>query len=478
MQDVRRFWGVGSGALVLAGILAAGAPLTWGPLSVGGRALAADDATIAVVGVHGHADVDPDLLDEIAWATAEAIDSERDVDALDTEDFGRSVWARRNPILQSVFLGSAEGAFQEGRILYDNAQFMGALSSLEKALKSLERGIEFLRDPKLLVEINLYLGLTNMALGDNEVAAGYFEEVARTDPARSLDPVRTPPKMLEAFEASRDRVTSAGTAFFEISSGKVTGAEVYINGMPSGSTPTSLELAPGRYHISVHDPERGWDYADETVGEGDVRELDFRLKRRGIRPLGREKAESTRSRKVQALYRGLGEAIQSDLVLLASLDDGDNLHLQLYSPRSDVFSQEVLGLVAPGGGLDISAVNELVDQILVLTDGNGGIRPDSTSATLVPIYIGRNPTLNDLLAGPEPAERVVRRGDDPRGDDDDDDPPVVKGPTKPVHKRPAFWVVLGTAVAGGVAGAIAGASAAASQQPTMGNGTVTVVIEP
>lgn len=477
MQDVRLSWGVGALATALVASLGAVVPLSWGPVSVGGPARAGDDPTVAVVGVHGHPDVHPELLDELAWTMAEAIDATRDVSVLDESDYGRAVWARRNPILQGVFLGSAESSFQEGRILYDNAQFMGALSSLEKAQKSLERGIEFSRDPKLLVEINLYLGLTNMALGDTEVAAGYFEEVARTDPARSLDPVRTPPKMLETFEGARERVEASGAARVDISSGKVTGAEVFVNGMPSGSTPATLELAPGRYHITVHDPERGWDYADETVAADDVRDLDFRLKRRGIRPLGREKAESTRSRKVQALYRGLGEAIPGDLVLMASMDEGDNLHLQLYSPRSDVFSLEVLGLVAPGGTLDVGAVNELVAQVLELGDGTGGIRPDSTSATLVPIYIGRNPTLNVLLAGPEPEERVAGRND-PRGDDDDDRPPVVKGPTKPVHERPAFWVILGTAVAGGVAGAIAGASAAASQQPVMGNGTVTVVIEP
>ncbi len=479
MQDVRRFPGLRWLALVLAGSLTAGFPVVWSPWAVGGVARASDDTTVAVVGVHGHPEVDPDLLEDTAWALAEALDGSRDVSVLGPDDYGRSVWDRRTPILQGVFLGSAEAAFQEGRILYDNAQFMGALASLEKAEGTLERGIEFLRDPKLLVEIHIYLGLTNMALGDTEVAATHFEEVARADPARSLDPVRTPPKMLEAFDASRAQVAEADTARVEISSGKVTGAEVYVNGMPSGSTPVILQLAPGRYHITAHDTERGWDYMDETVAAGDVRDLDFHLRDRGIRPLGREKRESGRSRKVVALYRGLGEAIPADLLLLASLDDGDNLHLQLYSPRSDVFSQEVLGLVAPGGSLDGGAVDELVAQVLELGDGSGGIRPDSTSATIVPVYIGRNPTANRLLAGGQPDERVVVRDPGPTaGDDDDDDRPVRLGPTKPVHKRPAFWVVLGTAVAGGVAGAIAGASYAANQQPVMGNGTVTVVIEP
>ena len=317
-----------------------------------------------------------------------------------------------------------------------------------------------------------------MALGDTEVAAGYFEEVIRTDPARTLDPVRTPPKMLQEFEEARARVAEAGVALIEVTSGKVSGADVYVNGMPSGLTPTTLELAPGHYRVTVHDPERGWDYTDETVAAGDERELQLRPDPRGIRPLGREKAESTRSRKVNALYRALSDSVSADLLLLATLDEGDNLHLQVYSPRSDVFSQEAFGLVAPGGDLDEPAVAELVQQLMSMTVG-GAIQPDATATTVVPLYIGRNPTLNELLTGAQPGQRVVVHEVPPpdRGDDDDDGR-VRTGPTRPVHKRPAFWIVLGTAVAGGVAGAIAGASYAANQQPVMGDGTVTVIIEP
>ena len=473
MRNVRRWAGLRALALLLAGSLAAGLP--FGP----GVARAASEPTVAILGVHGHPDADPDGLEELAEILADSVHGSRRVDVLDTYDIGRNVWDRRTTILQGVFLGSAQAAYQEGRILYDNAQFMGALSSLEKAQGALERGIEFMRDPKLLVEIHLYLGLTNMALGDTEVAGGYFEEVVGPYPGRSLYRVRTPPKMLEAFEEARGRVEESGTARVEIGSGKSTGADIYVNGMPSGQTPAVLELPPGRYHITVHHPDRGWDYSDETVAADDVRDLSFRLEDRGIRRLGREKAESPRSRRVQSLYREVGEIVPADLLMLASLDQGDNLHMQLYSPRSDVFSQEVLGLVAPGGIVDVDAVDELVNQLVELVDDGGGIRPDSTSATLVPIHLGRNPTLNGLLTGPEPAERVAVR-DVPRGDDDDDDTgrKGPTGPTKPVHKRPAFWVVLGTAVAGGVAGAVAGASYAANQQPVPGNGTVTVVIEP
>jgi hypothetical protein len=476
MRNVRRSVCLRALALLLAGTLAAGLPFL--PFGTGDARAANDEPSVAVLGVHGHPDADPDTLEDLADVLTDSLDGSRYTQALGLDDYGRSVWDRRTPILQGVFLGSAQSAFQEGRILYDNAQFMGALSSLEKAQGTLERGIEFMRDPKLMVEIHLYLGLTNMALGDTEVAGGYFEDVARTDPARSLDPVRTPPKMLEAFEEARARVTESGSASVEVGSGKTSGADVFVNGMPSGQTPAVLDLPPGRYHITVHHPERGWDYSDETVAAEEVRVLSFQLEDRGIRRLGREKAESPRSRRVQALYRELGEAVAADLLLMASLDQGDNLHMQLYSPRSDVFSQEVLGLVAPGGIVDVSAVDELVHQLVELVDEGGGIRPDATSATLIPIHLGRNPTLNGLLTGPEPRERVVVRNDP--GDDDDDRPdrPGPTGPTKPVHKRPAFWVVLGTAVAGGVAAGIAGASYAANQQPTLGNGTVTVVIDP
>jgi len=467
MSLLRSSWSIRTVAFLLAALLCAGYPgfAGFGTLGV---AHAADGTTIAVMGVHGHRDISARELEDLTDDLVAAIDDAGGFDGIGPGDYGRSVWDQRATITQAVFLGSAESGLQEGRVLYDNAQFQGALVSLEKAEGALERGIEFLREPKLLVEIHLYEGLANMALGDIEAADTHFEEVARTDPARALDPVRTPPKMLEAFEAAKTRVADSGIATMEITSGGADGADVYLNGLRSGRTPTVLDVPPGRYHITVHHPEAGWDYQDEMVYEGDDVLLDFDLERRGIRPLGQEKQESSRSRKVQSLYRTLSAAVDADLLLMASIDDGDNLHLQLYSPRSEVFSSEVHGLVTPGGAKDKSAFTELVDEVLRFEDGVGGIRPDDTSTKIVPIYIGRNPTLNLLLTGAQPDERVVVQAGGDGG---------TTAGTKPVHKQPLFWILIGTAIAGGAVAGIAG-GVYANQEPVLGNGTVTVTIEP
>ncbi len=466
---MRRSWMFRPVAFVVAALIGAGFP---GIVGLGdlGVAHAADATTIAVLGVHGHRDISRSELDDLTDDLIASLEDAGGYVPVRPEQYGRSVWDQRNAILQAVFLGSAESGLQEGRVLYDNAQFQGALASLEKAEGSLERGIEFLREPKLLVEIHLYEGLANMALGDIEAAETHFEEVARTDPARTLDPVRTPPKMLEAFEAAKTRVAESGVATMEITSGGADGADVYLNGLRSGSTPTVLEVPPGRYHITVHHPEVGWDYQDETVYAGDDVLLDFELDDRGIRGLGKEKQESSRSRKVQSLYRSLSDAVEADLLLLASVDEGDNLHLQLYSPRSEVFSKEVSGLVTPGGSRDAQAFDELVDQVLRFEDGVGGIRPDDTDTKMIPVYLGRNPTLNRFLMGTQPAERVVIQQVEVGGGGG----PTVK---KPVHQRPLFWILIGTAIAGGAAAGIAG-GVYANQDPVLGNGTVTVVIEP
>ena len=466
MSRLRSSPAVRATAFLLAALLCALHP------GLVGSARAAETVEVAVVGVFGHPDIRASELADIEAVLIERITALDDVEAIGPDDYGRSVWERRSQVLQSVFLGTAEDNFQEGRVLYDNAQFQGALISLEKAEESLGRGIEFLRDPRLLVDIHLYEGLANMALGDIEVAERHFEEVARIDPARTLDPVRTPPKMLEAFEQAKLGVAEAGVANVFVTSGSTPEATVYVNGLRSGKTPTQLELAPGRYHLTVHHPDAGWDYLDETVAAGDDMELDFLLQPRGIRPLGREKAESSRSRKTQALFRALAETIGADMLVLASMDDGDNLTLQLFSPRSDVFSKEVAGVALPGGQPDEIVIDELVGELFVSADASGGIERDSTSTRTAPVYIGRNPSINELLVGPEPPERVVVQ------EVPVDDPGRTKV-RKPVHKQPAFWIIVGSAVAGGVVGAVAGVQASKVEPEQIpGNGTVTVVISP
>ncbi len=483
---------------VLAALFTAGAPGIASLPRLGGVALAASDARVAVVGVFGNPDSYEEDLNDMTEELVDLIDRSPGFEARGPDSFGRSVWDRKSSVLEDVFLGAAQASLQEGKVLYDNAQFQGALSSLEKAESSMERGIEFLRDPRLLVEIHLYLGLTHTALGNHEDAQEHFEEVARTDPARTLDPVRTPPNMIEAFEDAKLFISESGSVGVEVMSGDVEGASIYINGRRAGTTPTYLDLAPGEYHIAVEHPEEGWDYQKERFYAGDDLTLDFVLIPQGIRPMGREKTESSRSRRVQSLFRSLGETIDADLLLLAALDDGDNLQLQLYSPRSDVFSGVSEGLVMSGGRIDRDVLSELVTEVLYMTDGSGGIRPDNTTTTTSPLYIGRNPTLNRLLTGAEPSlatERVTVRDssggrddgrdgggrdierDDGGRDGGRDSLSGTGGDKKPVHKRAGFWILIGAAVAGGAAAAIGGI-AYSQTEPVMGPGTVTVVIEP
>jgi len=295
--------------------------------------------------------------------------------------------------------------------------------------------------------------------------------VMRTDPARTLDPVRTPPKMLEAFEQAKLGVAESGLATLQVTSGSIPEADVYVNGLRVGKTPASLELPPGRYHLSVHHPARGWDYVDETLEADDDIAIDFVLQPRGLRPLGRERAESARSRRTQALFGAVAEAIEADLLVLAALEEGDNLQLQLYSPRSDVFSQGVGGTALMGGAPEESVIDGLLGELLAQADSSGSVLREATSTKTVPIFIGRNPTLNELLVGEEPPERVVVVSSGAGGE--------TGGATvrKPVHKRPLFWILIGSAVAGGTVAAIAGVNASQVEPEHIpGNGTVTVHI--
>jgi hypothetical protein len=91
----------------------------------------------------------------------------------------------------------------------------------------------------------LYLGVGEAALARSELDAA-----ARVRPAAELDPRVWSPVVIEAFDEARRRVAAEPTATLSVTTTPA-GAEVVIDGVPRGVTPTSVTLPRGPHLVQL-----------------------------------------------------------------------------------------------------------------------------------------------------------------------------------------------------------------------------------
>ncbi|HEY2736648.1 MAG TPA: PEGA domain-containing protein, partial [Polyangiales bacterium] len=81
------------------------------------------------------------------------------------------------------------------------------------------------------------------------------------------------------FETARQKIALGDSALLDVASTPV-GALVFIDGQPSGVTPLSRPIAPGRHTLRV--VVDGFDVHEQTIelGRGELRRLELHLQRR------------------------------------------------------------------------------------------------------------------------------------------------------------------------------------------------------
>lgn len=121
---------------------------------------------------------------------------------------------------------------------------LGELSTAYKLLKSAEA---MARTDEEKATGLIYLGMVYMAWDQKELAADSIAQAARLDPSRELDPTDFPPEVIETF--TRFRPVGKGRIIVHA---QPESAQVKVDGKPVGlGDGTPIELAPGRYQLSV-----------------------------------------------------------------------------------------------------------------------------------------------------------------------------------------------------------------------------------
>jgi len=420
--------------------------LAWlaSPLQVGAgfvsNAFAQERPSVAVVGVHGSGEQDQEMLEAVDRAILEGFKIAARYDVAPSDGMHDRFLPARAQLLEAVFLGAAGDAFQEGRIHYEAARFDQAIEALRRAESEVASGTEFLHDQRLLVDVQLTIGLSYASMGQKEEAREAYGEVLRMAPDRRLDTLEYPPKIVALFDEVRDQVLGRDPATLVVDAPD--GAQVYVDGRRVGSGRTTLTtLSPGYHSVLVEKEGAGRWYDDVTLEAGSKSSIEPELAQRGL-GRGDDPVEGPRSRLVRRLYREIARITGTDLVAMASFDADGNFALALYSARSDTFSESLSASLRASPGARDAFVKQLVERVAIYADSSGAIKTDRVAADTLPMRLGSNPTLNDLLFGTAPVAVAAT---------DTSDPEPTTRERKPVKPGAVIGVVLGILGAGGAA---------------------------
>lgn len=364
-----------------------------------GAARAASGVSLAVVGVHGNGEQDEAelraLTDDLVAGFEEA-----GLDVRSGPAVGALLQPERDRILERVYLAPVTRAFEEGRILYEKAQPEQAIDALERAWAALQDSGEFLREGRLRVDVPLYLGLAWISLGEAERAEPAFADVVRADPARVLDSLDYPPNIVETFDRVRAVMLTADLASLEVESTDGTPGRVFLDGRLVGTAPVSIDgLPPGKHSLLIDGSTAGRYFEALDLAPGESRAIEGSLQRRGLARSGGDDVLPARSSLTRRLYRELSATTGADVVAVAGFDEAGDLRLALYSARSQTFSVAVSASLAGAPGARSDFVEDLAVRVASYVDDSGGIKPERVATEAVPLRLGGNPVLTDLMLG-------------------------------------------------------------------------------
>ena len=169
-------------------------------------ASAQERPSVAVVGVHGTGSESEKLLRSITGDIAKGFLDAASFDVFDADALSGRFLPARAQLMDAVFLGPADDALQEGRVQYESARFEQAIAAFRRAESAAANSLEFVRDQRLLVDIQLYLGLSYASIGSRDEAQEAFGEVVRLAPDRVLDSLEYPPKIVSLFDEARSSI--------------------------------------------------------------------------------------------------------------------------------------------------------------------------------------------------------------------------------------------------------------------------------
>lgn len=369
-------------------------------------AWAQEKPTIAVVGIH-QAELFHSAQLDATTKLAAAIDAGGTFDGLDHDPVATALLGREQITLDEAVLAPGRRALDDGRVLYEQAQIAEAIPLFQDAVASLKAGMPVALATKELWDALVYLGTAHLSNDEVEPATAAYAEAVALSPARSPNPATFPPNVLELYEKIRQEKQAQASVVTVVTD--PAGALVSINGQERGAAPAVLQgVVPGPAHVVAKGEQATRAYQLVEVPASGATTVTLKL---GEATLGTgAETRFGRSRQTTALYRSLGARAQGvSYVLLAGVGEGQ-LQLQLYAPKTDTFSLPVS--VAYEGSADDEALAAL-PQVLAYAQADGAISAQNAAANAIPLDIGSNRLVAQMLLDPRPPEAppvIVQQG--------------------------------------------------------------------
>lgn len=402
---------------------------------------------MAVVGVHGSGAQDEELLRGITADIAKGFRTAASFDVFDAAALNGRFLPARAQLVDAVFLGPAVDALQEGRVQYKSARFEQAIAAFRRAESAVANNLEFVRDQRLLVDIQLYLGLSYASMGARDEAQEAFGEVVRLAPDRVLDSLEYPPKIVSLFDEARGGVLDREGSAIKVSAPE--GTRIRVDGRRVGEGSLLVPDLPPGFHVLLAEREgSGRHFSELRLDEGETREVTVTLEKLGLAREGKSRFETERSGLTRRLYEEIARVSGTDLVVIAAFDGSGNLQLALYSARSDTMSESVEASLQAAPAARTTYVKQLVKRLALFADESGAITGDRVSAGVPKLMLGQNPVLSDLVFGAPPAQVLAVADTDP---DPEEKPARIRRERKPVKPGAVVGVILGILGAGGAA---------------------------
>ncbi len=148
---------------------------------------------------------------------------------------------------QILHAEDVSNALETSIIRYEKGDFGRAIQDLKQVITILERKPEDDSRNTVLYRAHLYLGMSYLGSGKENLAKEAFKKAIRTAPGETLDPEFFSPKVISLY----NEMIAQTLAVLSIQS-NIKGAEVFWGNSKQGSTPfMRMNLLPGTYHIRI-----------------------------------------------------------------------------------------------------------------------------------------------------------------------------------------------------------------------------------
>lgn len=349
--------------------------------------------TIAVVGLHQE-ELDLEAQKAAAARIVAHIDGTGAFEAFSPEEVAAGLEGREELVLTDAFLAHGRKLLGDGRLQFQQAEPDFAIPVLESAVKELVAAQPFTPSQKEYWEALVFLGASQNMTDDQAGMMQNFSAAAGLNPERRPSPRQFPPDIIDTYESLAGGMQGRASALHITAKGK--DAQVWVDGVPRGKAPITVDVLPGQHHVMVRTPYGTSGYEQIAIGPKSSKDVDVTLQKTRLGLTSDSKF--VRTRETAALYEALGDHLPQADFWLVTGEWQEALYAALYSPAADSWSGYVrVPLMEAGDDETIEAL----DELLAMIDNGGSLKRDAYGDTAIPLDRSANELLANLLVRAE-----------------------------------------------------------------------------